>query len=203
MSEIKLNDTQEMRSSLDGYKQIKPYSSEKIDDVRKSITDALQNKEIKPDVDDNGKPYKIADELIKNNKYELNGFKYETDDYGRIKSAEGIIETTHADPQRNMPSMEKVGKGDQQEADHRGHIAAHMFGGKDDIGNLVAMDGKLNETDYKAWENKLAVAHDSGDEVSLKVDVVYKTDSNRPSEFRCTSIINGEKEVTVFKNGEK
>ena len=47
MSEIKLNDTQEMRSSLDGYKQIKPYSSEKIDDVRKSITDALQNKEIK------------------------------------------------------------------------------------------------------------------------------------------------------------
>ena len=66
MSEIKLNDTQEMRSSLDGYKQIKPYSSEKIDDVRKSITDDLQNKEIKPDVDDNGKLYKIADELIKN-----------------------------------------------------------------------------------------------------------------------------------------
>ena len=47
--------------------------------------------EIKKYYDDNDKLYRIGDDLLPNNKYEINGYSYETDDKGRITSVEGIL----------------------------------------------------------------------------------------------------------------
>ena len=47
--------------------------------------------EIKKHYDDNDKLYRIGDDLLPNNKYEINGYSYETDDKGRIILVEGIL----------------------------------------------------------------------------------------------------------------
>lgn len=42
--------------------------------------------------DDNGKLYRVENELMPNSEYEINGYKYKTDDKGRIVSAEGTVD---------------------------------------------------------------------------------------------------------------
>ena len=63
------------------------------------------------------------------------------------------------------------------------------------------MDSNLNKVDYNRMEDKLASAVKAGDDVYLKVEPKYTGDSRRPSSFKATYTINGEKTVEIFKNG--
>ena len=87
-----------------------------------------------------------------------------------------------------------------EDADDRGHYIADRFNGSGELENLVPMEGKLNKGDYAKLEDTLAEAVKDGADVRLKVDAVYEGDSFRPSEFRASYSINGEKNVIVFKN---
>lgn len=151
--------------------------------------------------DDSGVKFREGDELLPNNTFEKNGFEFTTDDKGRVVGVEGKLEIPKDLEPRDMPSMKKVGRGDELPGDERFHIIAHMFGAGDGIENLVPGDAKLNHGDYLKMENMLKDAIIQGADVRLKVEPVYKDDSNRPSEFRATYSIDGERDTIVFKNG--
>ena len=64
----------------------------------------------------------------------------------------------------------------------------------------LSVEGKLNKGDYAKLEDTLAEAVKDGADVRLKVEPVYEGDAVRPTEFRVSYSIDGEKDVIVFKN---
>lgn len=197
-----------------GFRKIKPKSDISVGDANKywdnQLKDAIlsdnedgaiSNKEPKQYFDDNGIKYREGDELEPDTKFERNGYTYETDNKGRVISAEGKLQIKDHDSRKEMAdSREAVAHGKMADTDERGHLIADRFNGSGELENLVPMDSKLNRGDYKKLENTLADAVNGGADVRLKVEPVYEGDNVRPSEFRVSYSIDGEKDVIVFKN---
>ena len=150
--------------------------------------------------DDNGNEYREGDDLKPNAEFERNGYHYETDEKGRIVSAEGKLKMRNPDYKRDMEDVRKIDSQEYKDTDDRGHLIGHQFGGSDKLENLVPMDAKLNKGDFAKLENTLADAVKDGADVRMKVEPVYEGDSTRPTEFRVSYSIDGEKDAVVFKN---
>lgn len=154
--------------------------------------------------DDNGKLYRVDNELSPNTEYEINGYKYTTDERGRIISAEGKLHIK--DREGRLPikdSIEDIGKGDQKEGDDRGHLIGDQFDGSNGLENLIPQDANINRNDYKNFENELAKEVKAGKKVEVKVEPVYEGDSRRPEAIVVTYSIDGEVSVRVFPNGQE
>lgn len=154
--------------------------------------------------DDNGKLYRVGNELHANTTYEMNGYKYKTDDQGRIISAEGTLHLK--DREGRLPikdSIEGIGKGDQQVGDDRGHLIGDQFDGSNGLENMIPQDANINRNDFKNFENELAKEVKDGKEVKVKIEPVYDGDSRRPSAIVVTYSIDGEESVRVFPNGQE
>lgn len=215
MSEFKMPEINEIKKpEPEGFKDIKPqqeinpenvknfWNNEFKDNKDNSYSQDSLGDSPKEYYDDNGQKYREGDNLEPNNEIEKNGFKFKTDESGRVISAEGKLKIPEElESRKTMPSREKVGKGDERPSDERFHLIARMFGGGNGIENLVAGDAELNHGDYLKMENMLKEALDDGADVRMKVEPVYNGDSNRPSEFRVSYSINGERDTVVFKNG--
>lgn len=159
------------------------------------------NKRIDFNYDDNGKAYRVGDNLLPNNEYERNGYEFKTDNHGRIISAEGNLQQKDHEGRYNMPdSLEKVGKGDERKTDDRGHLIPDQFNGPGGLENLTAQDKNLNRKDIANLENTFSKALETGKEVYLKIDVEYDRDSNRPSGYTYTYRIDGEVGMKTFLN---
>ena len=152
--------------------------------------------------DDNHKAYRSGNELLPNNTYEIHGYTYETDEKGRIISAEGklTLKPEGQDKKTIKDSKETIGHGDQLETDDRGHLIADQFNGSNGMENIVAQDAKINQGDYKKLENQLADCVKQGDDVRVKVEPQYTGDSYRPDSIAYTYSINGETNVRIFPN---
>ena len=134
---------------------------------------------------------------IKNNVFEINGYKYTTDKLGRPISAEGNLKL---DPSsRDLNAQKRAGGKDRLKTDDGGHPIGSQFGGAGDR-FLIAQDATLNRGPYKALENKWASAVKNGDKVFVKVDMSYPGKSMRPDSIRVNYSINGEKFKTTFSN---
>ena len=202
--------------SAENYKKIKPESemtSKGVSDFWNSIfhrqsnhaelnqdTSPIEKANSKEYVDDNGIKYREGDSLLPNTKFEINGYHYETDDKGRVISAEGKLRMKEPDYEKNMENVKKLEGQEYKPSDDRGHLIGHQFGGSDKLENLVPMDAKLNQGDFKKLETTLADAVKDGADVKLKVEPVYEDNSTRPVEFRVTYSIDGDKDAVVFKN---
>ncbi len=196
--------------STESYKDIKPEKEMSAKELNNSVNDEFSKaaketatKEMAPQdhFDDNGVRYREGDTLVPNNEFEINGYKYRTDDKGRVVSAEGQLQVKDHEGRRDLDPRSAVDKGDMKETDDRGHLIADRFNGSGGIENLVPMDSELNQHgDYMKMENTLADAMQDGAKVELKVEPVYESNATRPSEFKVTYTIDGEKEVAVFKN---
>lgn len=203
------SDVKEIKNpSLENYKNIKPENKQTTqevndfwkDEFRKESEAAKAESNTQEYRDDNGVKYRIGDNLIPNNKYEVRGYQYKTDEEGRIVEASGKLKMKDSDYERDMESVRKKEGQEYRDTDDRGHLIGHQFGGSDRLENLVPMDAKLNQGDFAKLENTLADAVKDGADVRLKVEPIYEGDSTRPSEFRVTYSIDGEKDVVVFKN---
>lgn len=151
--------------------------------------------------DDNSKIYRIGDNLIPNNTYEINGYQYKTDRFGRIKTAQGELHiSNHETRLKIKDDSEVIGKGSQRDTDDRGHLIGDLFNGGNGLENIVPMDRNLNRGTYESLEKKLASAVKEGKHVEYRVNPRYTDNSNRPSSFIVTYKIDGEKTMTVFKN---
>lgn len=151
--------------------------------------------------DDNGNLYRVDNDLLPNSEYEINGYKYKTDDQGRIISAEGTLHLKDRDGRLPIKdSLEDIGKGDQKEGDDRGHLIGDQFDGSNGLENMIPQDADINRNDFKNLENELAKNVKDGKEVTVKVEPVYEGDSKRPSAVVVTYSIDGEESVRVFPN---
>ena len=208
------------KSALEGVKEIKPVSAirqefpnmfERPENTR--LQDGLENlKSTRTEVidgkthyyDDNGKLYRVNDELLPNNRYEINEYKYGTDERGRITSAEGELHLK--DREGRLPirdTIEDIGKGDQREGDDRGHLIGDQFDGSNGLENMISQDAKVNRNDFKNFENQLAEEVKNGKSVSVKIEPIYEGDSHRPSDIGVTYNINGKEDVRIFPNSKE
>ena len=196
---------------VEGYKNIKPETNSTVGETNKYWTNEIKQEAeaAKSDssqkdgheyFDDNGIKYRDGDRILPNAEFDINGYKYVTDDKGRVVSAEGTLRIRDAEYVRNMEDVKSIKEQEYKPNDDRGHLIAHQFGGSDKLENLVPMDAKLNQGDFAKLENTLADAVKDGADVRLKVEPVYEDNSTRPSEFRVSYSIDGDKEVAVFKN---
>lgn len=163
-------------------------------------TALVENIESKEYYDDNGTKYREGDSILPNTQFEIRGYQYETDDRGRVVSAEGQLRLKNSSYKRNMEDVRNLDGQEYKATDDRGHLIGHQFDGSDRLENLLPMDAKLNQGDFVKLENTLADAIKDGADVKLKVEPVYDGDSTRPTEFRVTYSIDGDKEAVVFKN---
>lgn len=154
--------------------------------------------------DSNGNLYRVGNDLLPNNEYEINGYKYKTDEKGRIISAEGDLHMKDRKERLTIKdTLEAVGKGDQKPTDDKGHLIGDQFDGSNGLENLVPQDAKINRNDFKNFENELAKEVKDGKNVHIKIEPIYDGDSRRPSAIVASYSIDGEQSVRVFPNGKE
>lgn len=211
MGEIKMNDLQEInRPAGDNYMDIKPQEGITPKEARANWNNefnrivgkqkAFETSKEKEQFDDNGKVYRKGNELAPNSEFQINGYEYKTDEFGRTISAEGTLRIRDEDHKRNMDSDEAVYKGEKEAGFEKGHLIGYQFGGSGGMENLSIMAGEVNHGDFYKLEKMLADAVKDGADVKLKVEPVYEGNTNKPSEYKVTHSINGEKEVVVISN---
>lgn len=206
MQEVKHSEINETKSpGVENYKNIQPENGMTVSEAKEYWDKKLSNPDAESQEqreyrDDNGNLFRVGDELVPNNEYTINGYKYETDSNGRIISAEGKLQVKDHEGRREMDPRHTVDKGNYKETDDRGHLIADMFNGSGGLENVVPMDANLNRGDYVKLEKSLAEAVKDGADVRLKVEPKYEGDSARPSEFKVSYTIDGDKEVVVFRN---
>lgn len=161
--------------------------------------------------DDNGKIYRVGDDLIKNNTFQINGYEYKTDHIGRPISASGklnINELGQSNRQMDDP-MSAIGKGDERpaftvngvrEGDDRGHLIAHQFNGSDRMENMVPQDWRINQGGFKNLEDSLAKQVKAGHDVCVSVIPFYGGDSHRPDGIFYFYKIDGVSYAVLFPN---
>lgn len=206
MQEIRSVDVNEKKApEVENYRNIQPENGMTVSEAKEYWDKKLNNPDSEEQDkreyrDDNGNLYRVGDELIPDNEYTINGYRYETDSNGRIVSAEGKLQVKDHEGRRDMDPRHTVDKGNYKETDDRGHLIADMFNGSGGLENVVPMDANLNRGDYVKLEKSLAEAVKDGADVRLKVEPKYEGDSARPSEFKVSYTIDGEKDVVVFRN---
>lgn len=223
MGEISENSdvNEQQKPEAENYKEIK-HEGDSSPDEAKSFIDGLFEEEMETEnedvenphhenaegktyyYDDHGKLYRVENELASNTEYEINGYKYQTDDKGRIVSAEGTLRTKDRDGRLPIKdSIEDIGKGDQKEGDDRGHLIGDQFDGSNGLENMVPQDANINRNDFKNFENELAKEVKDGKDIKVKVEPIYDGDSRRPNAIVVTYSINGEESVRVFPNSKE
>lgn len=149
--------------------------------------------------DDNGNIYSIDGKLQPNTSYELNGNIYTTDDKGRIISCEAKP-VRSPENSRDNEAQRQAGGEDRRPNDQGGHIIGRDMNGDSGIGNLIAMDSKINQSDYKRMENDIKTALDEGKDVAIKTEITYSDDSERPDKITVTVTTDGKDTVYKFDN---
>lgn len=147
-----------------------------------------------PSLDDNVKPYALEGKLLPENQYEINGTTYDTDSQGRIFHFEGSPEKL-SNNKRDIMAQRKVGGEDQG-----GHLAAKALGGDGGLGNLVPMDSRINQGDFKRMENTLLKALDEGENVYMSGDLKYDSNSSKPDIIKVLATIDGARTDYTFDN---
>lgn len=155
--------------------------------------------EVTNKTDDNGNIYCTDGKLQPNTIYELNGNIYTTDENGRIIHCEAKPMRSPENP-RDNEAQRRAGDEDRKPNDQGGHIVGRDMNGDGGIGNLVAMDSKINQSDYKRMENDVKAALDEGKEVTTTTEMTYSGDSKRPDKIIVTVKVDGKDTVYKFDN---
>ena len=154
--------------------------------------------------DEKGRIYRIGDELKENMTYSLKGYKYSTDQAGRIKSFSTNnlkLKDSNRTRLKIVDTLETIAKGSQKAGDHRGHLFGDLFEGDNSLGNIVAMSEKMNLTEYKNMETTWEKALKAGKNVKVSGEIVYNNNTQRPSKIIVKYVIdNGPEKVETFIN---
>lgn len=157
-----------------------------------------QSQKATQQTDDNGQVYRVNNELVKNAEFQINGYTYKTDSNCRTVQASGKLKIP-VKHDRNMESMNVVGKGDQLASDDRGHLIGHQFFGSDRLENLVPQAQKINQGSYARLETHLAGLVNTGKEVYVSVTPFYK-DTRRPEAIFYYYSVDGHSSAVFFSN---
>ena len=120
-------------------------------------------------------------EHLSPSEYIANGYHYRLDSQGRIVSAEGELHLAESDRVRNAAAQREAGHDSRDAADDGGHLIGTRFGGSPGLENLVAQNRVCNRRDYKSMENEWAHQLELGNQVRVRIEPVYRGDSERPT----------------------
>ena len=212
VSDLPIFDSEDFEKEMNGLlkdgdsiEHIKPESSD--EDGDKSDIQQAHQKEINGQMhyyDDNGKLYRVDNNLQPNSEYDINGYHYVTDEEGRITSAEGKLHLKNREERLPIKdSIDDIGKGDQLPGDDRGHLIGDQFDGSNGLENMIPQNADINRNDFRNFENELAKEVKSGNEVYYKVEPIYDGDSKRPSALCVSYTINGVEGTKLFPNNPK
>ena len=110
------------------------------------------------------------------------GHKYTTDELGRIREVEGRLRKKKAE--RKPYDQRVVGREERLPTDEGGHLIASIFEGSGELDNLVPMDATLNRSDWRAMERSWAEALDNGENVEVRIKIIYVSTLLRPIAFK-------------------
>ena len=178
--------------------EVNPLSVTLDDGTVVTLPDA-KTREITTKTDDSDTVYLIDGELEPNITYELNSNTYTTDEQGRIIGCKAHPERSPENP-RDVKAQLQAGGKDRRPTDQGGHIVGRDLNGDGGAGNLVAMDYRINQSDYKRMENDIKTALDEGKDVTVTTDISYSGDSKRPDTITVTVIADRFKTVYKFDN---
>lgn len=181
-----------------------PEVVEKVDQKNDVVDDKVFEKQDEYEktlgsLDDNDNEYIADGKLLSNTKYNLNGNEYKTDENGRIISCESTPRRTPENLRDNNAQV-AVGGENRMSGDQGGHIVGRDMGGNAGLGNLVAMDSRINQSDYKRMENDVKKALDERENVNVKTDIEYSGPSERPDKLATTVTADGKDTVYTFDN---
>ncbi len=131
--------------------------------------------------------------LLPNHTYELNGYRYTTDEHGRIKTVEG--ELRKGDGVRDNHAQRTVGVDDGRLPDDQGgHVIGAQFDGYGGYENLTPMARDINQQggEWARMEQNWARQIDAGTSVHVRIDLVYTDSTIRASSFNITETIGGQ-----------
>lgn len=142
-SEISKSELNEVKNpSTENFKNIKPEHEtppKEVDDFWKAEfhdqaeqakiedTAPVENNTAKEYYDDNGTKYREGDSLLPNTQFEVRGYQYETDDQGRVVSAEGQLRMRDPSYEREMEDVRKIDGQEYKTTDDRGHLIISEF----------------------------------------------------------------------------
>lgn len=150
--------------------------------------------------DDNGRIYTNEDgDLLPNLEVVIDGNIYKTDENGRVIEVVSIPRPTPTNT-RDTDAQARAGGDDRQPGDQGGHIVGRDMGGDSGDVNLIAMDARINQSDYKRMENDIKKAEAEGKDVSVKTEITYNGDSERPDKIVTTVTVDGRDTVYTFDN---
>lgn len=178
--------------------EVNPLSVTLDDGTVVTLPDA-KTREITTKTDDSDTVYLIDGELEPNITYELNSNTYTTDEQGRIIGCKAHPERSPENP-RDVKAQLQAGGKDRRPSDQGGHIVGRDLNGDGGAGNLVAMDYRINQSDYKRMENDIKTALDEGKDVTVTTDISYSGDSKRPDTITVTVTADRFKTVYKFDN---
>lgn len=126
-------------------------------------------------------------------------FVYETDADGRVVRAKAVLDVVDLTHPRDTTSQRNLD--DKLPGDHAGHIFARIFRGPIGKMNLTPMAGnRVNLSAYKKAENAWRAALEAGSEVDVQIDLVYRTDKNRPDLIAVRYSIDGVVTQQTIRN---
>lgn len=177
-------------------KQLSEADFSNLPDIDDSLSESDVDGAFESLFDDNDNVYCIDGRLQPNTTYELKGNLYATDDKSRIISCEANPVRSPENPRDNA-AQRQVGGVDRKISDQGGHIVGRDMNGDSGIGNLIAMDSKINQSDYKRMENDIKTALDEGKNVTTKTEMAYSDNSDRPDKITVT--VTADEKDTVYK----
>jgi hypothetical protein len=126
-------------------------------------------------------------------------FVYETDSDGRVVRAKAVLDVLDLKHPRDTTSQRNLD--DKLPGDHAGHIFARIFRGPIGKMNLTPMAGSsVNLSAYKKAENAWRAALEAGSDVEVQIDLVYRTDKNRPDLIAVRYSIDGVVTQQTIRN---
>ena len=158
------------------------------------------NKSTMRNIDDEGRVFRNSEGLVPNSTFKLNSYTFTTDSLGRPVSASGKLKLVKDKPRNWDATLNDMGQGDERDGDERGHMIGHRFDGPDSIINAIPQDSRINQGEYKDFEDTLATELNSGKEVFVSISPIYHSDSRRPTGVVISYTIDGVRDMRFFNN---
>ncbi len=138
--------------------------------------------------------------LIPNSIYKINNEVLKTTEKGDLKEISGVLfRKAKENIKRNKNIQRKaVYKKGGKSTDQGGHLIANTLGGSSEMYNIVPMSRNLNLGQYSRLENLWKKALENRKKVDYKINLIYEGNSQRPSKFQITYLIEGEKRKTLI-----
>lgn len=137
---------------------------------------------------------------VKNQAYHVDDYIFETDSYRRVKKVTGELENIERGRNNYQQGISVQLKDGTQGVDDGGHLIANILNGPGEQINYLPQIANLNRGEWKAMENTLVSALQSGKQVEIEIIPIFNGSSKRPTKFEVEYWIDGEYEYVEFYN---